>query len=89
MGHNTSNLFAGAKVKNKPTKADEMEQMVSCYEFLQQFSTAEQAQLMGLLESLVSQGELLISEDHPLWFPFDQLAKYISRQIDELPVRRN
>jgi hypothetical protein len=34
----------------------EQEQILSCYEFLQQFSAAEQAQLMGLLESLVSQG---------------------------------
>lgn len=70
-------------------KTDEMEQIINCYEFLQQFSAAEQAQLMGLIESLVSQGELLISKDHPLWLPFNQLAKYISRQIDELPVRRN
>jgi hypothetical protein len=82
-------MFRGANVKNNTAKTDEMEQMINCHEFLEQFSATEQAELMGLLESLVSEGELLISEDHPLWFAFDQLTKYISRQTDELPIRRH
>lgn len=74
-------------MKNKSAKMNEMEQIISCYEFLEQFSTAEQAHLMGLIESLVSKGELLISEDHPLWSAFDQLTKYIRRETDELLIR--
>ena len=76
-------------MQNKTVKIDEMEQMINCCEFLQQFSAAEQAELMGFIESLVSEGELLISEDHPLWPAFDQLTKYITRQTDILPIRRH
>jgi hypothetical protein len=37
-----------------PILVNETEQIISCDEFLEQFSAAEQAQLMGLIESLTS-----------------------------------
>jgi hypothetical protein len=74
-------------MKNKQSLKSEIGEMMVCFEFLEQFSPAEQAQLMEWIETLVSEGEVRVDGDHPLFNAFDGLAKYIGHQSDQLPIR--
>ena len=42
---------------------------------------------MEWIETLLSEGEVRVDGDHPLFNAFDGLAKYIGHQSDQLPIR--
>jgi len=58
----------------------------SCMKFLMQFTLEEQATLMAWVERLVAEGRIEMDSTHPLFEAFDALTKYISQQIDTLPL---
>jgi len=51
-----------------------------------QFTLEEQATLVAWVERLVAEGRIEMDSTHPLFEAFDALTKYISQQIDTLPL---